>query len=121
MRKLYFNVVLEKLNIPDSEKTFFQRETTIRRMFEDMLIAGLNNKFPSGMPTRDGRILNRILEKLDKSDDNFFLILEESEFDLVKSAFDENARFQPGQYRLICQYQENIEKAEILNDGTKTG
>lgn len=117
MKKLKYTVDLEKLKLSQPELEMVLKDNQ-KSMFENMLNMGLGQKSING---KDGRILYRIYLKLDESRCDY-LFLEESEFDLIKSVFcDENVRFQPGQYRLICQYQENIDIAKDIVDGIKTG
>ncbi len=78
-------------------------------MFELILNQGLSSQYPQGIPVQKGIILSRIQRKLDTED--HIVELEEAEFDLVKEAFGNNAKFGATQFRLVSLYTENIEQA----------
>lgn len=117
MKKFNYTVDLAKLKLNQAEVDFANKDNQ-KSMFENMLNAGLSSKYPSGLIGSVGRILARIYNKLDESS-NGLLLLEESEFDLIKSTFcDDNVRFDPAQFRIICLYQFNIDKVEKVDEQT---
>lgn len=115
MKIFNYTVDLGKLKLNQVEVEFANKDNQ-KSMFENMLNAGLSSKYPSGLIGSIGRILSRIYNKLDQSNDGL-LLLEESEFDLIKTTFcDDNVRFDPAQFRIICLYQFKIESAGNVDE-----
>lgn len=111
MKTFEFAVDLTKLKLTEADRELFQKDNQ-RTVFENVLNQALQMKSPNGLPTKEGRILSRICDKLDRAEEGK-LELEEAEFDLIEDAFfNDKAQFQPAQYRLISQYQLAIEKAK---------
>lgn len=79
-------------------------------VFENYLNDALRHKNGNGVKLAEGRILNRILAKLDAATTDT-LDLEEAEYDLIKSSFmNESAGWQPEQIRAVIKYIDNLEQ-----------
>lgn len=106
---LYFNE--HETNFNDADKKYLF-DVGYAGMFELILNQGLSSQFPNGgIPLHKGIILARIQRKLDLKDNS--VELEEAEFDLVKEAFGQNAKFSATQFRLVAIYMEKIEQAKV--------
>lgn len=111
MKTISYKLDIEKLKLNEQE-TRFLTDVGEKVFFENTLNQGLSNKYPSGMPIAKQKIYSRLLDKLD-SDCTGTLEIEEAEFDLIKEVMtSEDAKFHPGQTRLISQYLQAIEAAK---------
>lgn len=112
MKTFSWLVNLETLKLNEVEKEYFNKDNQ-KTVFENMLLQALNSQYNSGVPAREGRVLSRVLNKLDLADKyKGVLHLEEAEFELVQKALSgDQSKFQAGQYRLLSQYHSNLEKA----------
>jgi len=96
---------------PDEQKFIEQAGFTL--VFENIINAAFQVRYPQGIGGSVQRTYGRILNKLDTQEHDQ-LNLEESEFDLLKDLFmHEGARFHPSQTRLILKYIERIEALQI--------
>lgn len=120
MKNLDINVNFGKLNLdPKGEKEL--SELGKHNLFEQYLSQALSTKDNGrGVKGIAGRILVRILDKLDTARQSQSLIipLEEAEFELIQSAFnDDETGWAPAQWRLVAQYQEMIKKCAFVVKG----
>lgn len=95
------------------EKEYFIQFGTLG-VFESLLNQAIGSMYPQGLPLPKGKILARIQRQIDTETSKYVLStelnVEEAEFDLIKSTFqNDNVKFHPGQYRVVSQVIEAIE------------
>lgn len=113
MKIIKYKADLKRMKLSDHDTSLIEKDGQ-KSMFENMLTRGLSSAV-GNIGGAQARSLGRILEALDRTQDEF-IIVEEYEFELLKLAFcSESAKFEPAQIRLTSQYAEAIAKAETLN------
>jgi len=110
MKTININVEIDITKWSDAEKKMHNDMGT-KFIFENLLMSGLSSLNPQGVQMRDGKILNRITQKLDKmSARDELLELEESEYELLKKVFlNDETKFNVLQLNLACKFAERVE------------
>lgn len=108
MRKFKFELELEKIGYKPEENNEVNHKVTFERYLQD----GLSSIWSKGLDNKTRREYLSVLKKLDESIDGL-VNLEETEFDLVNSAFNKGV-FKVEQTRLIGLYLQAIEGAQKI-------
>lgn len=113
MKLFEYRVDLNKLKVSEADEKVFAKDDQ-KTLFENILNHALGQRFENRMSGKDGRILARILGKLDILAAKELLELEEAEFDMIEKSFTgDEVRFAPVQYRYISLLVQNIESAKL--------
>lgn len=111
MKRFKYTADVTKLRLNEKEQEFFAMDGQ-KQVFENMCNQAIKARFQNGIGGVKQRSYGRILEKMDKSTSDYIL-LEDTEFDLLREIFaDEAARFEPQQTRIVNEYLNNIENAK---------
>jgi len=103
------DVDVDELKLNPMEKRIVEAQG-VTTVFEGLLTGLLQQKNPEGLKGQDRKIFNRILNKLDATE-NASIELECAEVDLLKSVFNDETPVPPQSVRVFSVFESRVEQA----------
>jgi ABC-type arginine transport system ATPase subunit len=112
MKSVKYTTDISNMKLPDHDREYLLKDNQ-KSVFENLLNHAAVGLYPQGLSGATQRSFGRILNALDltKSD---YIELETSEYELLKSLFDDKIPFSPHSVRMVLQIRTSIEIATQL-------
>ena len=107
--KFNYAVDLEKLKLTPIEKKTIET-AGVSSVFEGLFTGLLTQKYPDGVQGSTRKSLNRVLRKLDESENSGSVELEAAEVDLLKEVFNTETKVPASAVRLFSLFEEEVDK-----------
>lgn len=112
----------EKMNLVSKkaspEELKYIEQVGLAGIFENFLVAGINSIYQGQMPMVQGKVLGRLIKKLDSGESE--IPLEQSEVELIKKVFlSDEAKFDAKAYVVVLEIANYFESLLYSKDSSE--